>query len=111
MVAAAATSLAGLQWLLNEWPADIDLNHIWKASWKLDHDYAQGNVNSSIVLHQAGQVVAPQGGIGIMLNLIASGNVHPGDIVSAVIGIEDAPDYYARFNRREETKVVIEFPF
>ncbi|KAL4968576.1 uncharacterized protein BDV14DRAFT_211691 [Aspergillus stella-maris] len=110
---------------------------------------AQGNVNSSIVLHQAGQVVAPQGGIGIvgvygsgdqaqtidiaplfmntfsvrggvssplslgteMLNLIESGNVHPGDIVSAVIGIEDAPEYYARFDRREETKVVIEFPF
>ncbi len=109
---------------------------------------AQGNVNSSIVLHQAGQVVAPQGGIGVvgvygsgnqaqtidikplfmnnfsvrggvsspldvgteMLNLIVSGKVHPGSIVSAVIGIEDAPEYYARFDRREETKVVIEFP-
>ncbi|KAJ5343903.1 GroES-like protein [Penicillium brevicompactum] len=110
---------------------------------------AQGNVNSSIVLHEAGQVVAPQGGIGVvgvygsgdqaqtidikplfmnnfsvrggvsspldlgtvMLNLLASGKIHPSSIVSAVIGIEDAPEYYRRFNRREETKVVIEFPF
>lgn len=109
---------------------------------------AQGNVNSSIVLHQAGQVVAPQGGIGVvgvygagnqtqavdlrplfmggfsvrggvsapldlgteMLNLIAAGKVHPGSIVSAVINIEQAPEYYARFSRRQETKVVIEFP-
>lgn len=109
---------------------------------------ARGNVNSSIVLRQAGQVVAPHGGIGVvgvygegdqeqavdighlfmggfsvrggvseplglgaeMLNLIAAGKVHPGSIVSAVIGIEQAPEYYARFSRREETKVVIEFP-
>lgn len=109
---------------------------------------AQGNVNSSIVLHQAGQVVAPHGGIGVvgvygagnqtqavdlrplfmggfsvrggvsapldlgteMLNLIAAGKVHPGSIVSAVIDIEQAPEYYARFDRRQETKVVIEFP-
>ncbi|KAJ0107713.1 uncharacterized protein J7T55_010320 [Diaporthe amygdali] len=107
-----------------------------------------GNVNSSIVLHQAGQLVAPQGGIGIvgvygtgnqaqtvdlkplfmsgfsvrggvsaplhlgteMLNLIAAGKVHPSSIVSAVIDVEQAPEYYARFDRRQETKVVIEFP-
>ncbi|KAI8725710.1 PKS-ER domain-containing protein [Fusarium sp. LHS14.1] len=110
---------------------------------------AQGNVNSSIVLHQAGQVVAPQGGIGIvgvygagdqaqtvdikplfldgfsvrggisaplalgteMLNLISAGKVRPSSIVSAVIDIEQAPEYYARFDRRQETKVVIEFPY
>ncbi|RAH68790.1 NAD(P)-binding protein [Aspergillus aculeatinus CBS 121060] len=110
---------------------------------------AGGNINSSIVLHQAGQVVAPQGGIGVvgvygsgnqaqsidikplfmndfsargsvssplslgtqMLNLIVTGKLRPGSIVSAVIGIEEAPEYYARFDRREETKVVIEFPF
>lgn len=109
---------------------------------------AQGNVNSSIVLRQAGQVVAPQGGIGVvgvygngnqtqtvdvrnlftrgfsvrggissplslgteMLNLIAAGKVRPSSIVSATINIEQAPEYYARFDRREETKVVIEFP-
>lgn len=109
---------------------------------------AQGNVNSSIVLRQAGQVVAPQGGIGVvgvygngnqtqtvdvrslftrgfsvrggissplslgteMLNLITAGKVRPSSIVSATIGIEQAPEYYARFDRREETKVVIEFP-
>lgn len=109
---------------------------------------AQGNVNSSIVLHQAGRVVAPRGGIGVvgvygagdqaqavdlrplfmggfsvrggvsaplglgteMLNLIAAGKVRPSSIVSAVIDIEQAPEYYARFSRRQETKVVIDFP-
>lgn len=109
---------------------------------------AQGNVNSSIVLHQAGQVVAPQGGIGVvgvygngdqaqtvdlktlfmggfsvrggvsvplnlgteMLNLVTAGKIHPSSIVSAVIDIEEAPEYYRRFDRREETKVVVEFP-
>lgn len=110
---------------------------------------AEGNINSTIVLHQAGQVVAPQGGIGVvgvygdgeqeqnidvrtlfmggfsvrggvaapldvgteMLNLISTGKIHPGSIVSAVIDIEDAPKYYERFSRREETKVVIDFPY
>lgn len=114
--------------------------------WKAED--AQGNVNSSIVLHQAGQVVALQGGIGVvgvygagnqtqavdlkplfmerfsvrggvsaplnfgteMLNLIAAGKVHPSSIVSAVIDIEQAPEYYERFSRRQETKVVIDFP-
>lgn len=109
---------------------------------------ARGNVNSSIVLRQAAQVVAPRGGIGVvgvygagnqaqavdiknlfmggfsarggvsatlglgieMLNLITAGKVHPGSVVSAVIDIEQAPEYYARFSRRQETKVVIEFP-
>ncbi|KAL5344124.1 hypothetical protein BJX70DRAFT_393540 [Aspergillus crustosus] len=109
---------------------------------------ARGNVNASIVLHQAGQVVASQGGIGVvglygngnqpqtldiwtlfmnnfsvrggvsspldlgmeMLNLIRSGRIHPEGIVSSVIGIEEAEEYYGRFDQREETKVVIEFP-
>ncbi|EQB56329.1 alcohol dehydrogenase GroES-like domain-containing protein [Colletotrichum gloeosporioides Cg-14] len=45
-----------------------------------------------------------------MLNIIGSGKVRPSSIVSAVIGIEQAPEYYERFSRREETKVVINFP-
>lgn len=108
----------------------------------------EGNRNSSIVLHQAGQVVAAQGGIGIvgvygsgdqaqsvdlrnlflggfsvrggissplslgteMLNLISTGKVHPSSIVSSVISIEQAPEYYQRFSRHQEIKVVIRFP-
>ncbi|KAF2830048.1 GroES-like protein [Ophiobolus disseminans] len=42
-----------------------------------------------------------------LVPLIASGQAHPSFIVSSIIGIEQAPEYYARFNRREETKVII----
>jgi threonine dehydrogenase-like Zn-dependent dehydrogenase len=42
-----------------------------------------------------------------LVPLITSGQAHPSFIVSSVIGIEEAPEYYARFSRREETKVVI----
>ncbi|KAI1773534.1 GroES-like protein [Hypoxylon cercidicola] len=45
-----------------------------------------------------------------MANLIATGRAHPSFVVSASIGIEDAPEYYGRFDRKEETKVVIDFP-
>ncbi|XRM38322.1 hypothetical protein ABZX51_001753 [Aspergillus tubingensis] len=38
MVVAAATSLDGLQWLLHEWPGGIEINRIWRAIWKSDHD-------------------------------------------------------------------------
>ncbi|KAL3435342.1 GroES-like protein [Aspergillus tetrazonus] len=41
--------------------------------------------------------------------LITSGQAHPSFIVSSVIGIEEAPEYYGRFNRTEESKVVITF--
>ncbi|GKZ52445.1 hypothetical protein AnigIFM49718_000327 [Aspergillus niger] len=36
MVAAAATSLSGLQWLLHKWPAEIDVNDVWRAIWRLE---------------------------------------------------------------------------
>ncbi|PYH69937.1 uncharacterized protein BO88DRAFT_481361 [Aspergillus vadensis CBS 113365] len=39
MVVAAATSLDGLQWLLREWPGDIDLSCIWRAIWKFDYNF------------------------------------------------------------------------
>ncbi|KAJ5711909.1 hypothetical protein N7488_006065 [Penicillium malachiteum] len=28
----------GVKWLLHEWPADIDLNNLWKDIWKLNFD-------------------------------------------------------------------------
>ncbi|GLA90854.1 hypothetical protein AtubIFM57143_000461 [Aspergillus tubingensis] len=39
MVVAAANGLDGLQWLFREWPGNIDLNRIWRAIWKFDHDF------------------------------------------------------------------------
>ncbi|GKZ25885.1 hypothetical protein AbraCBS73388_001696, partial [Aspergillus brasiliensis] len=39
MVAAAASRLSGPQWLLREWPAKIDLNHLWRAIWRFDPDF------------------------------------------------------------------------
>ncbi|PQE12672.1 alcohol dehydrogenase -like domain-containing protein [Rutstroemia sp. NJR-2017a BBW] len=45
-----------------------------------------------------------------LLRLVAGGVARPGFIVSAEVGIEEAPEYYARFDRHEETKVYINFP-
>lgn len=45
-----------------------------------------------------------------LVGLIASGKAKPGFISSAVIGIEEAPEYYERFQRQEEVKVYIQFP-
>ena len=44
-----------------------------------------------------------------LVHLVASGQARPGFIVGDVINIEDAPDAYARFERRNVTKVVIDF--
>lgn len=44
-----------------------------------------------------------------LAELVASGVAQPDFIVSATIGIEDAPEYYERFSDRLETKVIIEF--
>lgn len=51
------------------------------------------------------KLVAPE-----LVQLIASGRAHPSFITSAVIGIEDVPRYYERFDRHEEIKVYIHFP-
>jgi threonine dehydrogenase-like Zn-dependent dehydrogenase len=56
-----------------------------------------------------GGVVLPLQVASELVPLITSGIAKPSFIVSSVIDIEDAPEYYARFNRREETKVVIKF--
>ncbi|EMR61603.1 putative alcohol dehydrogenase protein [Eutypa lata UCREL1] len=45
-----------------------------------------------------------------LVQLIASGRASPSFIVSSTIGIEDAPEYYRRFDQHLETKVVIQFP-
>lgn len=45
-----------------------------------------------------------------LVDLISNGRAHPGFISSAVINIEDAPEYYERFNNLEEIKVYISFP-
>ncbi|KAM0310125.1 hypothetical protein ACHAO8_008362 [Botrytis cinerea] len=45
-----------------------------------------------------------------LIQLISSGRARPSFIVSSTIGIEEAPEYFARFNDHLETKVVIRFP-
>ncbi|KAL1847442.1 hypothetical protein Plec18167_005167 [Paecilomyces lecythidis] len=50
------------------------------------------------------KIVAPY-----LEELISSGKARPDFIVSSEIGIEDAPEYYARFDQHLETKVVIRF--
>jgi threonine dehydrogenase-like Zn-dependent dehydrogenase len=54
-----------------------------------------------------GGVVLPLQVASELVPLVASGRAKPSFIVSSVIDIEEAPEYYARFSRREETKVVI----
>nr|XP_036580198.1 alcohol dehydrogenase GroES-like domain-containing protein [Colletotrichum truncatum]KAF6788030.1 alcohol dehydrogenase GroES-like domain-containing protein [Colletotrichum truncatum] len=44
-----------------------------------------------------------------LVNLIASGKAKPGFIKTAEIGIEQAAEYYERFDRKEEIKVYIHF--
>lgn len=45
-----------------------------------------------------------------LLNLIAAGIAKPSFVVSAEIGIEQAPEYYRRYSDHLESKVVIRFP-
>ncbi|KAL4744548.1 hypothetical protein BDW72DRAFT_208933 [Aspergillus terricola var. indicus] len=94
---------------------------------------ASGVVQSGIILRQLIDVTAQRGGIGVVglfssgqadidygaayvkkvaseiVPLITSGQAHPSFIVSSVIGIEEAPEYFGRFNRTEESKAVITF--
>ncbi|KAL2833903.1 hypothetical protein BDW59DRAFT_179519 [Aspergillus cavernicola] len=56
-----------------------------------------------------GGVVLPLQVASEIVPLIRSGEAHPSFIVSSVIGVEEAPEYFERFNRTQETKVVIEF--
>ncbi|KAF7556167.1 hypothetical protein G7Z17_g1613 [Cylindrodendrum hubeiense] len=45
-----------------------------------------------------------------LVQLIQSGRASPSFIVSSTIGIEEAPEYYRRFDQHLESKVVIVFP-
>ncbi|KAF4965408.1 hypothetical protein FSARC_6786 [Fusarium sarcochroum] len=45
-----------------------------------------------------------------LLPLIAAGSVNPSFVVSSTIDIEQASEYYRRFDKHEETKVIIRFP-
>ncbi|KAH6617957.1 hypothetical protein B0J18DRAFT_371822 [Chaetomium sp. MPI-SDFR-AT-0129] len=45
------------------------------------------------------------------VELVRTGRVQLGWIVTAQIGIEEAPEAYRRFDRKEEIKVVIRFPW
>lgn len=56
-----------------------------------------------------GGIVLPLQMASELVPLVRSGRAKPSFIVSSVIDIEEAPEYYARFSRREETKVVIRF--
>lgn len=44
-----------------------------------------------------------------LVQLVASGIAKPGFVFSRTIGIEEAPEYYRRFDQHEETKVAISF--
>lgn len=54
--------------------------------------------------------VDPQSLAHVLLPLVGSESMDFNFIVSNIIGVEDAPEYYARFDRYEESKVGIEFP-
>ncbi|KAL5343057.1 GroES-like protein [Aspergillus crustosus] len=69
-------------------------------------DVGQAYVNRVSVY---GGIVLPLQVASELVPLIESGRAHPSFIVSSVIDIEDAPEYYQRFNNLEETKVVIGF--
>ncbi|OLN95821.1 S-(hydroxymethyl)glutathione dehydrogenase 1 [Colletotrichum chlorophyti] len=45
----------------------------------------------------------------VLIDLINSGQAHPSFVISAVISIKDALEYYKRFNSKKETKVAIYF--
>lgn len=44
-----------------------------------------------------------------LVPLVSSDRENPNFIVSAVVDSEGVPEYYARFSRHEESKVVIRF--
>ncbi|KAI8711057.1 putative Alcohol dehydrogenase [Fusarium sp. LHS14.1] len=45
-----------------------------------------------------------------LVQLVTAGKARPSFITSSTISIEDAPEYYQRFNKTKETKVFIQFP-
>lgn len=56
-----------------------------------------------------GGFVWPLNTVSELVTLISTGVAKPNFITSSLISIEDAPEYFRRFERGEETKVVITF--
>jgi threonine dehydrogenase-like Zn-dependent dehydrogenase len=50
------------------------------------------------------KIIAPQ-----LLELVNSGKASPSFIISSKISIEKAPEYYSRFSKHLDTKVIIQF--
>lgn len=46
-----------------------------------------------------------------LVQLVKNGRAKPGFVVSAEVGIEEAPRFYERFDQYLETKVLIKFPW
>lgn len=59
--------------------------------------------------HQAGAVDITQA-VPALMDLLADGQADGTFIISKIIGMEEAPVYYDRFDKHLETKVVIQFP-
>ncbi|KAI8271809.1 hypothetical protein K4K59_011947 [Colletotrichum sp. SAR11_240] len=57
-----------------------------------------------------GGAVDPKVYAPVLIDLISRGKARPSFVVSAVVGIEDAAEYYKRFHHQQETKVIIHFP-
>jgi threonine dehydrogenase-like Zn-dependent dehydrogenase len=66
-----------------------------------------GTTISKSLSIEGGAVLPLEGAVAELMPLVIAGVVNPSFIVSAVINIEEAPEYYGRFSRREESKVVI----
>ncbi|KAF1974176.1 GroES-like protein [Bimuria novae-zelandiae CBS 107.79] len=87
-------------------------------------EIANGTVDSTIKIRNMVDITVPNGGLGLLgvmatgdaafndvaaelANLIESGKAKPSFIVSDIIDIEDAPETYQKFDRREIVKAVI----
>lgn len=70
-------------------------------------DFGIGTVFGKALRVQGGVVLPLQGVAQELVPLVASGKAKPSFVVSSIIDLEEAPEYYSRFNRHEETKVVI----
>lgn len=66
-----------------------------------------GTVFSKAITMQGGIILPLQDVAAELVPLVTSGRANPSFIVSSVIDIEEAPEYYARFSSHKESKVVI----
>ncbi|CAG9983061.1 unnamed protein product [Clonostachys byssicola] len=71
-------------------------------------DFGIGSVFEKGLRVQGGVVLPLQGVAQELVPLVASGKLKPSFIVSSIISLEDAPEYYHRFDHHKETKVVIQ---